>query len=243
MKTVAVIQARMGSSRLPGKVLMDLCGETMLSRVIRRTVRASGVEKVVVATTTSLMDDPIEDDVKPLGVEVYRGSEDDVLDRYFHATERYSDWLICRITADCPLIDPVVIGETIRSHIESGADYTSNTLVRSFPRGLDVEVFSRENLEIAWREATKPHEREHVTPFFFQNSERFLLKNLIAERDFSGYRWTVDVPEDFEAVRRIYEAFEGRNTFSWVEALNIVESRPDWFLVNSRIEQKAMERK
>jgi len=241
VKTAAIIQARMGSTRLPGKVLMDIAGETMLARVIHRTRMANNITAIVVATTTAPSDDAIVRECERLGVECFRGSEDNVLDRYYHAGQSLGADTICRITSDCPLIDPGLIDRVIESHQSSGADYTSNILFRTFPRGLDVEVFSFECLKIAWSEAREPHERAHVTPFIYQRPNRFRLNNVRAERDWSRYRWTVDTQEDLETVQRICGAFGDDDTFSWKVALSLVESRPERFALNSRIVQKRLE--
>jgi len=241
MTVLAIIQARMGSTRLPGKVLMDIAGRTMLSRVVRRAARAAALDKVVVATTLHHADEPVESEARALGVGVYRGSEQDVLDRYCQAARQSPADMICRITSDCPLIDPGLIDRVVESCLSSGADYASNTLSRTFPRGLDVEVFSHTTLERAWREASEPYQRVHVTPYVYQHPERFRLVNVEAPSDLSAHRWTVDTPEDLELVRRIYADLGSEDSFGWREALDLVRSDPPRFLVNSHIQQKALE--
>jgi len=228
----------MGSTRLPGKVLMDIAGRTLLARVVRRTMRAEGLDQVVVATTISSNDDPIVDETKRLGVEVFRGSEDDVLDRFIHAARRFEAEVICRITADCPLIDPSEIDRVIEAYGESGADYAGNFLVRTFPRGLDTEVFSMASLSLAAREAEENYERIHVTPFIYQRPKRFKLVNVTNYVDQSHYRWVVDTYQDYETICRIYESLGRRDSFSWLEALSLVESAPERYETNSCVPQK-----
>ncbi len=241
MKTVAIIQARMGSTRLPGKVLMDIAGETMLARVIHRTRLANSINAIVVATTTVPSDDAIVRECERLGVDFSRGSEDDVLDRYYHTARQVKADTICRITSDCPLIDPTIIDQVIEAHWNSGAEYTSNSLMRTFPRGLDVEVFGWRSLETVWREAREPYQRAHVTPFFYQNPARFRLQNVGTDEDLSRYRWTVDTPRDLEVVRRIYADMPELPSCSWEDVLNLVRSNPERYELNACVPQKRLE--
>ena len=169
MTRIAMIQARMSSTRLPGKVLEPIEGRTMLSRVVRRAQLARLIDGVVVATTQAEADGAIVEECARLEVECFRGPEDDVLDRYLRAARAASADAIIRVTSDCPLLDPEVIDTVIRSFIGANVDYASNTIQRTFPRGLDTEVFSRGALERAAREADEPHQREHVTPYFWEN--------------------------------------------------------------------------
>jgi spore coat polysaccharide biosynthesis protein SpsF len=192
MKVVAIIQARMGSTRLPGKVLRDIAGETMLARVVRRVQLARMPDAVVVATTLAPFDDAIVAECVRLGVPAFRGSEQDVLDRYWQATCTHQADVIVRITADCPLIDPRLVDYVVAAFLEGQPDYASNVLERTYPRGLDTEVMAQTTLEQAWQQAGQLYQRAHVTPYIYQNPNRFRLLPVKAEADHSYLRWTVD---------------------------------------------------
>lgn len=241
MRVVAIIQARMGSTRLPGKVLEDLGGRSMLARVVRRTRRASTLDEVVVATSTATQDDPIVTECRRLGIGWFRGSEADVLDRYFGAAETYRAECVVRITSDCPLIDWSVIDRVVGAFRESRPDYASNTLVRTYPRGLDTEVMTAEALARAWCEASEPYQRVHVTPYLYQHPELFHLFAVTGEKDASGGRWTVDTPEDLQFVRTVYERFGQTDRFSWHDAWALVEREPDLARINGHVEHKRLE--
>lgn len=238
-RCVAIVQARMGSHRLPGKILMPIGGEPMLTRVVGRVQRASEVHKVVVATTVEAADDAVEALCRERGFACFRGDEDDVLSRFVGAAARHEAEVIVRITADCPLIDPGVIDALIALFRRSGADYASNShATRTFPRGLDAEVFSRAALERADALDQDPGTREHVTPFLYR-SGRFRLAELTAEVDASGWRWTVDTAEDLDLVRRIYGALDTPD-FTLEQALALCEQHPEWRSVNQHIVQKTV---
>lgn len=239
MKTVAIVQARMGSTRLPGKVLLDLGGDTVLARVVHRLQSAKLLQQVVVATTTSNADSSIARESARLDIECFRGSEQDVLDRYYQAARRVSADAIVRITSDCPLIDPELVDETVQLFLSRQVDYASNISPRCYPRGLDTEVFSISSLERAWREADKVYEREHVTPYFYEHPEIFRLAFAPATSDHSQHRWTLDTQEDLALLRAIYKGFPGRSDFGWREVLEFVESRPDLAALNSEVVQKS----
>jgi len=240
MRVVAIVQARMGSTRLPGKVLMNLGGRTTLARVVRRLRRCARVDQLVVATTDSSLDDPIIEECLRLEADVFRGSEHDVLDRYYHAAQMFSAGIIVRITSDCPLIDPDLVDQTIFALVSQHADYASNVFPRTFPRGLDVEAFTAKALAQAWREAYEPHQREHVTPFFYEHPERFRLAAVRGKADHSRYRWTLDTAEDFELLQTIYDRLENRDDFNWCEALQLVQAEPGLAELNSHVVQKAL---
>ena len=241
-RTVAIIQARLGSTRLPGKVLLPLLGEPMLTRVVRRTSRAGRLDGVVVATTTQPADQAIVELAEREGWPVVRGSPGDLLDRYLVAARGHDAEVVVRITSDCPLIDPDVIDLTIDAFAAADVDYASNSLEpRTYPRGLDVEVMTRAALERAWREDSDPAWREHATPFIYRNPAKFRLLRVASDDDQSAHRWAVDMPEDFELVRRIYEAL-GRDDFGWRDALAVVEAHPDWLDLNRNVVQKAVPR-
>ena len=240
LKIVAIIQARMGSTRLPGKVMMDLAGEFMLGRVVDRLRRASSLHEVVVATTTNSDDDHIVALCGERGWPVCRGSEDDVLDRYYHAAVAHSADAVVRITSDCPLIDPGVIDKVVQEFLSAypDIDYVSNCIQRTFPRGLDTEVISFNALDQAWREDSDPSHREHVTQYIIRNPGRFRIRGVENEVDYSHMRWTVDTPEDLAFVRKIYEHF-GNDDFSWSDVLTLLERHPEWLEINRNVQQKA----
>lgn len=237
MKTVAIIQARLGSTRLPGKVLLELAGQPMLARVVERSRRAERVHEVLVATTLESRDDALAELCAQRGWPCFRGSEHDVLDRYFHAAKSLGAEIVVRITSDCPLIDPAVIDSAIEGLERQHADYCANVIRRTYPRGLDVEAFTFAALETAWREDDKPEWREHVTQFILRNPERFNLTNISSDDDHSDLRWTVDTPEDFDLMERIYGHFS-HDEFSWKEVLALLAQHPQWNEINRHIEQK-----
>jgi spore coat polysaccharide biosynthesis protein SpsF (cytidylyltransferase family) len=211
--TVAIIQARMGSSRFPGKVLEDIAGEPMLDHVVRRTRVASLLDTTVVATTTESQDDRIVEYCERAGVPYTRGSEPDVLDRYYRGAQRFDADTVVRITADCPLVDPAILDRLIRRYHESGVDYVSNKHKLTYPLGLQAEVLSLSTLERMWNEATRPEDREHVTRYVRRSSEfrkqhvenRLDTAQFRATRDDAVLRWIVDYPADIAFVRAIHE--------------------------------------
>jgi len=203
---VAVLQARMSSSRLPGKVMKPILGMPMVGRQIERLRRARGLDRLVLATSDQDDDTPLADYAASLGVPVHRGSLNDVLDRFHGAAQAYRASHVVRLTADCPLADWTVIDDCVARHLETGADCTSNVKVRSYPDGLDVEVVCFSALDAAWREAEPGPDREHVTPFIYQRPDRFRLEHLVQEPNLEHVRWTVDTPEDFAFVTEAYEA-------------------------------------
>jgi spore coat polysaccharide biosynthesis protein SpsF len=240
MRIVAIIQAHMGSTRLPGKVLLDLGGRTMLARVIRRAQRSKLIDEVTVACSTESSDDAIVAECAKLGVRVHRGSDSDVLDRYHGATVAFQPEAIVRITSDCPLIEPEVSDKVIARFIESGADYASNTIDRSYPRGLDTEVCKRVCLDRAWSEATEPYQRVHVTPYLYQNPDLFKIVQVRGETDLNELRWTVDTPEDYEFISRIFAHFDGQDDFTWHDVLAMLKLNPGLDEINRHIRQKEL---
>jgi spore coat polysaccharide biosynthesis protein SpsF len=228
----------MGSTRLPGKVLIDLGGATVLSRVVRRLRRCSQLEEIVVATTHRATDQVIVASCAQLGVACFRGSETDVLDRYYSAAEAFSADAVVRITSDCPLIDPEVVDNVVRALIERRADFACNVLPRTYPRGLDTEVFTMEALEKAWRGSDQPHEREHVTPLFYERPEMFHLASVREDQDFSHYRWTLDTPDDLRLIREIYSHFDNDH-FGWRDVIDLMQRLPALPAINAHIVQKS----
>lgn len=243
MKVIAIIQARMGSTRLPGKVLMDLEGKPLLARVVNRTRRAHMLDEVVIATTVMTHDDSIVNLCDKFNWPFFRGSEDDVLDRYYRAAKDYNADVIVRITSDCPLIDSGVIDQCVKKFFKDHLlDYLSNSLKpRTFPRGMDVEVVDSKALEKAWHEDNNPSWREHVTPYIYFNPDTFRIKSLANDVDYSYMRWTVDTEEDLEFVRRIYKHF-GHNDFSWKDVLKVLEKNPEWLEINKHIFQREVKK-
>ena len=240
MNIVAIIQARMGSSRLPGKVSMDLGGETVLGRVVRRLQRSRHISKIVVATTTVPADEVMVAECDRLEVVCFRGEEQDVLDRYYQAARANAADAVVRVTSDCPLIDPELVDETVEVFRDEHADYASNVFPRTYPRGLDTEVFSFDALDRAWREAREAHQREHVTPYLYEHPQIFKLASLSGAADYSRYRWTLDTLEDLELLRTIYSRFHGRDDFSWKEVLRLMEREPELAELNSQVLQKSV---
>jgi spore coat polysaccharide biosynthesis protein SpsF len=242
MRTVAIIQARMGSTRLPGKVLLDLAGDPMLARCVERTRRARMLDEVAVATTSQPADEAIADLSAERGWPCFRGSEEDVLDRYYCAAVAQRADVIVRITSDCPLIEPEIVDQVVGAFLDRQpeVDYASNVLpTRTFPRGLDTEVMRFDVLEWAWREDGDPGSREHVTPYIWCNPELFRLYGVTNEADCSSMRWTVDTLEDLTFVRRVYEHF-GHDRFSWREVLIALEEHAVWLNFNRHVKQKVI---
>jgi spore coat polysaccharide biosynthesis protein SpsF len=245
-KTVAIVQARMKSSRLPNKVLLDLGGEPMLVRVVERTKRARTIDQVVVATTTDPSDDAIEQFCLSRQYPVYRGSQFDVLDRFYQAARMVEADVVVRLTADCPVIDTALIDQTVDEFRRGGWDFTATRLPppwkRTYPIGLDIEVCSFSGLARAWEEAALPFEREHVMPYFYDQEGRFRIYILQHDPDYGSFRWTVDTPEDLELLRHIYAHFKGRDDFIWQDVLALVQSYPELNSINAAVPaKKAME--
>jgi spore coat polysaccharide biosynthesis protein SpsF len=229
----------MGSTRLPGKVLLDLAGETVLARVLNRLRRARLINELLVATTDRPADDAIVKECRNLGVPVSRGDQNDVLDRYFRASQLAKAESVVRITSDCPLIDPEITDKTIAAFLEARPDYASNVLVRTYPRGLDTEVISVAALGKAWQAAQTSYEREHVTPYIYEHPAEFKLLSVTAAEDRSGHRWTLDTAEDLEFVRAIYDRLEGKAMFGWRDVLELIDREPALVELNRCVIQKA----
>ena len=240
MKVVAIVQARMGSTRLPGKVLKDLEGETMLARVVQRLSRSSLISELVIATTDRAADDAIVQECRRCSVQVFRGDEQNVLDRYFRAYQLSKAEAVVRVTSDCPLIDPEVTDKTIAAFLKEMPDYASNCIVRTYPRGLDTEVMTAQALERCWRTASQPYERTHVTPYIYEHPGEFKILSVTGETDFSRHRWTVDTPEDLEFVRAIYARLKGHDDFGWRDVLELLDREPALLELNRSIAQKAL---
>ena len=241
IRIVAVVQARMGSTRLPGKVLADVCGRSMLARVVDRVRRARRVDEVVVATGIGPDNDPILCECRRLAVACFRGDEHDVLDRYHRAAKTHSAGAVVRITSDCPLIDPEVIDRVVGEFQRELPDYAANTLTRTYPRGLDTEVISTDALARTWRDACEPYQRAHVTPYVYQHPELFRLLEVTADADRSAHRWTVDTPEDLNFVRAVYGRLDALGHFSRHDVYRLLDSDPSLAGINRDVHQKQLE--
>jgi spore coat polysaccharide biosynthesis protein SpsF len=193
-----------------------------------------------VATTTVPADEVMVAECDRLEVLCFRGSEQDVLDRYYQAARANAADAVVRVTSDCPLIDPELVDETVEVFRDKHADYASNVFPRTYPRGLDTEVFSFDALDRAWREAREAHQREHVTPYLYEHPQIFKLASLSGAADYSRYRWTLDTREDLELLRAIYSRFDGRDDFSWKEVLRLMEREPELAELNSQVLQKSV---
>jgi len=241
---------------------MDIGGQPMLVHVVERVKQANTIDNVVVATTTDTTDDAVEALCVRHGYPCYRGSNHDVLDRYFQAAKVHKADIIVRITADCPIIDPKVIDKTVdaflgkntggleisKSDIEINADHSppefpydfaANRLPppwgRTYPIGLDTEVCTFQGLGFAWKEADLPHQREHVMPFFYDQPDRFRILHITHDPDYGSFRWTVDTGKDLELLRQIFASFPGRNNFAWLEVIELFQQHPEMAQINAEI--------
>jgi len=232
----------MASSRLPGKVLEDIGGQPMLVRVVERVRRARMVHAVGVATTDNPGDDPIAALCAERGYPVYRGSQFDVLDRYYRAAQLFGADVVVRVTADCPVIDPDVIDLTVSALFNEEVDFAANRLPppwkRTYPIGLDTEVVRFAGLERAWKEADQKYQREHVMPYFYDQEGRFQIRVVNTDPDHGSLRWTVDTPEDLELLRKIYARFDNRDDFSWLDVLALFQREPDLAAINAGVRHK-----
>ena len=245
MKVIAIIQARMGSTRLPGKVMMKVSGSTVLEHVITRVAQSKSIDEIIIATTTKLDDDIIVEESKRLGIKYYRGSEEDVLSRYYYAAKENNADVVIRITSDCPLIDSEIIDRMMYKFKElyddDKVDYLSNTIERTFPRGLDVEIFLFEILEQTFYNAEKAYEREHVTPYIYESSDKFKVIGYKSDINYSHHRWTLDTPEDFELINKIYVKLYNENKLiAFDDIINYFKLHPEYLQINSKIDQKKL---
>ncbi len=258
-KVVAIIQGRMSSSRLPGKILADIDGQPMLTRVYTRTSRAKTLDEVIFATTTDASDDPVAEYCDFGGIPYTRGSQFDVLDRYYQTALQAKADVVVRITADCPVIDPELIDHVVNTLLEDEYDFVCNRLPppwnRTYPIGLDVEACTFKALKKAWKEAKEPQHREHAMTYFYEGVQLSALSRQLSEgesprgfkvallnhtTDFGDYRWTVDVPEDLEFMRQVYKRFDGRDDFTWKEVLDLVHDEPELAKINASVEHKTL---
>lgn len=233
---VAIIQARIGSSRLPGKTMKHILGKPMLWHLINRLKQSQLIEKIVIATTNNAKDETILEMAKELGIDSYAGSEDDVLDRYYQAAKKYNAEVVVRITADCPLIDLHIVDKVIQRFLEGDCDYATNALIRTYPDGLDVGAFSYTVLEKVWKEARWSSEREHVTSYIYKNPDKFRLASVQNDIDLSHLRWTVDEDSDLEFVKQVYEhLYREGHIFYMEDILELLKRYPHLEKINEGI--------
>ncbi len=244
-RVVAIIQARMGSSRLPGKVLRLLGEEPILAWVVERVRLARLVDEVVVATTDDPADNPLADFCTQRGYPLFRGSQFDVLDRFVQAARTYRAEIVVRITADCPLIDPDIVDLTIQRLLDTGADFSANRLPppwhRTYPIGLDVEVVTMPALERAWNEATATFEREHVLPYLYDEPGRFKVEVVDTFPDYGHLRWTVDTPADLEMLQKLVAYLPSMTGFNWQDVLANWQTHPELAAINADIHHKKVD--
>ena len=234
MKVVAVVQARMGSTRLPNKVMKLIVGRPLIEILLTRLSKSKKIDQIVLATSIDERNQPLIDHVSKLGYQVVVGSESDVLGRYLLAARQTNADVIVRITGDCPLIDPHLVDEVIRVFSQSGVDYCSNTSPPTYPDGLDVEIFSADALECAAAETSDPFDREHVTPYL-RGPERFSQASVTSDIDYSSYRWTVDEEVDYQVISNVFEQFEGDVYFGWQKVIEIQNKQPELFYANQSL--------
>ncbi len=233
-KIIAIVQARSGSTRLPGKTMIDIAGKPMLWHVINRLKHSRRLTDIVIATTTNPNDNAIIRLAGENNIKSYAGSEEDVLDRYYQAAVKFKADVIVRITADCPMIDPVIVDKTIEHYLNGKFDYVSNTVKPTYPDGLDTEVFSFRSLQRAWKEAKLKSEREHVTPYLWKHPELFIIGNIKNDTDLSRFRWTVDTEEDLQFAREIYRRlYKAHGMFYMEDILELLKQHPELLAINS----------
>ena len=234
MKIVAIVQARMGSSRLPGKVMKEICETPLIELLLERLAKSKRIDQIILATSTAPGNKPLVDHVRGLGYMVFQGSENNVLERYYQAAKEAQADVVVRITGDCPLIDPKLVDKILAAYEEKAVDYMSNTRPPSYPDGLDTAVFSFASLVQCYQNASSDFEKEHVVPYIRESGE-FSLGNVSNPVDCSDQRWTVDELHDFEVVTNIFEHFHPRKDFSWHEVLELSKTQPQLFQNNQHL--------
>ena len=240
-KVVVIVQARMSSTRLPGKVMRQVLGKPLLAYLVERLQRIKNSHQLVIATSTAPEDDVIATFCEQNKVDCFRGSLFDVLDRYVQAARKNHADLVVRICSDCPLFDPAVAESVIEQAFHTAADWTSNVTQRSFPRGMEVEVCRMHALEQAHQESSRPEEREHVTPYLYRHPELFSLSHYVRVPPLPDYRLCVDTIEDFQLIKNILEALHlKKNEFSIEDVVDLLDEHPDWLSLNAHVKQKAL---
>jgi spore coat polysaccharide biosynthesis protein SpsF len=241
-KKIAIVQARYGSTRLPGKIFYEISNKPMLWHVINRLSYSKLIDRIVIATTTDEEDNLTEKFCFNNNLDYYRGSSENVLARYFESAKKFNADIIIRITSDCPLIDSAIIDEMLNIFInEEKVDYLSNVHERTFPRGLDTEIFSIQALEKSYMNASEKFEKEHVTPFIYSHPELFAIKNYKYKLDLSYHRWTVDTEEDFQLITEIYNhLYNPEKNFLFDDILKLFDKYPELLKINENIKQKSL---
>lgn len=245
MGVLCIIQARLGSTRLPGKVLKKLSGKSVLEHVINRVSKSNLIDQIIVATTTNKEDDKIIDECLKIGVNYYRGDENNVLSRYYETAFDKGYETIIRITSDCPLIDPKIIDNMIRyfnnENEKYQLDYLSNSLKETFPRGFDVEIFTFNSLKEAYENATLEYEKEHVTPYIYLNQDKFTIKNYYNSNKYQNYRLTLDTYEDYLVIKNIYDnIYKEDSMFFYEDIISYLNQYPEIANINQHIKQKKL---
>lgn len=245
MGVLCIIQARLGSTRLPGKVLKKLSGKSVLEHVIYRVSKSNLIDQIIVATTTNKEDDKIVDECLKIGVNYYRGDENNVLSRYYETAFDKGYETIIRITSDCPLIDPKIIDNMIRyfnnENEKYQLDYLSNSLKETFPRGFDVEIFTFNSLKEAYENATLEYEKEHVTPYIYLNQDKFTIKNYYNSNKYQNYRLTLDTYEDYLVIKNIYDnIYKEDSMFFYEDIISYLNQYPEIANINQHIKQKKL---
>lgn len=238
MNIIGIVQARVGSTRLPEKIFIDIHGRQMLEIVMDRLrANSARVKRWVIATTTSPHDDPVVTFAEARGIEVFRGSEDDLLDRYYRCALAFGAEAVLRTTGDNPFMDGAFADLAVQEFVDGGFDYVGGTLGHSYPLGMNPEVVRVSDLATAWREAVDPAWREHVTPFFYMQQDRYRCHGMRFERDVHHMRWTVDTPEDLRFARTVFSSMD-RFDFTWREAVEACERHPEWVAINAAVKQR-----
>ena len=243
VKVVAIVQARMSSTRLPSKVMMNICGKAVLFHIIDRLKACKLLDKIVIATTLHEKDNVIFDAVSNYdeNIGLFRGSEENVLERYYLAAKKFNADVVVRVTSDDPLIDPSVIDGVIREFLSNDCDYASNSLNKTFPLGLDAEVFSFKTLEKVYNNASRAYEKEHVTPYIIENPDKFKLFNVANDINLSHLRWTLDTKDDFEFISAVYKSiYPKKQLFLMDDVLELLDKEPELIDINRHIEQKQL---
>jgi len=243
-KIVCIIQSRIGSERLPGKVLFDLNGKSVLWHIVNRLSKSRYVDQIIIATTNLEKDNSILNECYRYNFQTFRGSEEDVLDRYYKAAIEYKAKHIVRITSDCPLIDPAIVDRVIQKYskktkMNHNYDYVSNFIRRSFPRGLEVEIMSISTLTSAWKNAPQIYQREHVTPYIYENSQIYNISSIENTSNLSEYRWTLDTQDDWKLISKIYSIYKNKEMPTDMNTiLELFPSNPSFKNVNAQVERK-----
>lgn len=238
---LGIIQARQGSTRLPNKTLVEIEGRPLLWHIINRIKSSKLINEIVVATTTNKIDNKLEDWLKNNNLNFYRGSENNVLERFYFAAKQYNPTLIVRITADDPFKDPSIIDSVIEMLLKENLDFAYNNNPPTFPEGLDTEVFTFSSLERAYHESKDPFEQEHVTQYFYRHPEKFKQKNFSYKDNISHLRWTIDKEEDLKMAKEVYnELFHTKNIFLMNDILELLQKKPHIASINSNVERSTM---